>query len=284
MKRWFAFALMFSVALTALGPATQVRAQEENPLVTEGAELYDELRFEEALQVLSAALIRAGNSEAEQQTLYRLLAYTYLALGRDAEAEGAYRRLLVLQPDFEVTDASPRFRQFFAGAKERWETEGRPGISVAPPAPVTIEHTSPPQGERETEVALEAQIVDPDGRVDHLVLAYRQGTSDVFRRVDATPGDGGWSVVIPGEDVRPPLVEYYFEAIDGGGLPVASRGDIAAPLRIAVEAEAGSSILTKWWFWTAAAVVVGGAVTATVLLTRGDDAPAQGTLVIDVTD
>ena len=62
---------------------------------------------------------------------------------------------------------------------------------------------------------------------------------------------------------------------------IASRGDVAAPLRISVPAPEQKSVFRQWWFWVATAVVVGGAVTAGVLL-AGDESQGQGTFVIDV--
>ncbi|MCU0673735.1 MAG: hypothetical protein MUE69_13165 [Myxococcota bacterium] len=284
MRVLAAVALVCTLA-SSLVPSSTL-AQRNNPLIRQGQELYDELRYEEALQVLSAALVRAGNTEAERATTYRLLAFTYLALGRQEEADGAYRSLLALQPDYQVpSDLSPRFREFFTEATQRWEADGRPGVSTAPPAPVNIVHTSPAQADPEQSVPLAASLEDPDGRVARLVVAYRQGTSDVFRRLDceAQP-DGSYVATIPGTDVAPPLVEYYFEALDAAGLPIAARGDVAAPLRIAVEG--GGSVVSKWWFWTIIGVVAAGAVVTTaVVLTRDDGGPAptpQGTLIVNI--
>ncbi len=269
-------AILLFVAATTLATAAPALAQRDNPLIQEGADQYDELRYEEALQTLSAALVRSGNSREQQARIYELLAFTYLSLGREAEAEGAYRSLLAIDPAFEPGgDVSPRFREFFSGTKQRWEEEGRPG--GAPPAPASIRHTSPAQADPGESVELRASLDDPSGRIVSVVLAYRQGTSDVFRRLDTTPAEGEFIATIPGEDVAPPLVEYYFEGLDADGLPVASRGDVAAPLRIAVEGESGG-IATKWWFWTiVGAVVVGGVVTTAVLVTRDDGGPAEPT-------
>lgn len=276
---WFAL----WVGLLGPLPSTAARAQDGNPLIRQGAELYDELRYEEALQTLSAALVRSGNSDHDRATIYRLLAFTYLALGRQEEAAGAYRSLLAIEPDFEARDLSPRMRSFFDEVKRRWEAEGRPGIATTPPAPVRIVHTSPPQADPGESVELSATVEDPDGRVQQLVLAYRQGTDNVFQRLDCDYRDGTWLATIPGEDVQPPLVEYYFEALDDQNLPVAARGDVAAPLRIAVEAEGDSRVVTKWWFWTIiGAAVVGAAVTTGLLLRDDGGGTPQGTLIINV--
>lgn len=279
-------AVLVGLALATLVATLPATAHaQRNPLIQQGEEQYDELRYEEALQTLSAALVRRGNSDQDRARIYRLLAFTYLALGRQEEAEGAYRFLLAIDPDHQAVDLSPRMREFLDGVKQRWEAEGRPGVSTAAPSAVSIAHTSPPQADPGEDVELTATIEDPDGRTNQLVLAYRQGTNDVFQRLDCTPGPTGWTATIPGDDVQPPLVEYYFEALDANNLPIAARGDVAAPLRIAVEGEGEGGVATKWWFWTIIGVaVVGGAVTAGLLASRGGgggDTP-QGTLIINV--
>ncbi len=276
--------VIVAIWCSGIGPAAVAEAQR-NPLIRQGEEQYDELRYEEALQTLSAALVRRGNTQQDRARIYELLAFTYLALGRQEEAEGAYRFLLAINPDYQASDLSPRMQQFLDGVKQRWEAEGRPGVATNPPATVSIAHTSPAQADPGEDVPLTATVEDPDGRTNQLVLAYRQGTNDVFQRLDCTPGVDGWSATIPGDDVQPPLVEYYFEALDANNLPIAARGDVAAPLRIAVEGEGEGGVATKWWFWTIIGVaVVGGAVTAGVLASRGGGGGGtpQGTLIINV--
>lgn len=287
MSRSLALALALVVApalSTALCPHA-VSAQAGNPLIERGITEYDDLRFDEALQTLSAALVRSGNTPEQQTRIYRYLALTYLALDREEEASGAWRSMLALDPEAQAgSDLSPRFRQFFDQVRAQWEAAGRPGLP--PPSPVAIQHRSPPQAERNTEVTLSATVDDPSGRVGSLVLAYRQGTSAVFRRVDTTQGAEGYVATIPADDVRPPLVEYYFEAIDRNGLPVASRGDVAAPLRIAVPAP-GGDIASEPLFWVG---IGGGVVVAALAIALGvyfgtqGGGTNQGTLVITIDD
>ena len=160
-----------------------------NPLVRRGLEEYDDLRFEEAIQTLSAALVRSGNSTADLATIYRLLAYTYLALERGEEAAGAYRSLLAIEPDFVPgSEVSPQMRAFFVSVAESWEAEGRPGLPS--PSPVAIRHVSPAQAESGTAVTLSAEVDNIEGSVAEVVLAYRQGSNPVFRRVVAARADG----------------------------------------------------------------------------------------------
>src|SRR5687768_6871542 len=93
--------ILFALALFGGWGVSTAAAQRRNPLISQGQVQFDDLRYEEALQTLSAALIRSGNSNEDKATIYRLLAYTYLALGREEEAEGAYRSLLAIMPDYQ---------------------------------------------------------------------------------------------------------------------------------------------------------------------------------------
>jgi tetratricopeptide (TPR) repeat protein len=277
--------LAASIVPLATTVAHAQRAETTQSIIQRGQSEYDDLRFQEALQTFSAALVRAGNTPSDLARIYRYLALTYLALDRREEAEGAYRSLLGLAPDtMPGSDMSPRFREFFTQVRTRWEADGRPGLP--PPAPVNIVHRSPPQAEREHEVTLTAVLEDRDHRVATLVLAYRQGTSAVFQRLEMQRDDADtYSATIPASAVSPPLVEYYFEAIDSGGLPVAGRGDVAAPLRIAVPAP-GGDITSEPGFWIAigggALVLIGGAIALGVVLSN--QAPANGTLVFTIED
>ena len=95
------------------------------------------------MQTLSAALIRAGNSPEENTTVYRLLAFTYLALGREEEATGAYRSLLAIQPDSTPSsDLAPQTRAFLERVKQAWETDGRPGFQADTDAIVFLRNYS----------------------------------------------------------------------------------------------------------------------------------------------
>jgi hypothetical protein len=73
-----------------------------------------------------------------------------------------------------------------------------------------------------------------------------------------------FSVDLPAEAVEPPLVEYYIEALDKKGLPLATRGDAAGPLRIAVPE--GGGVLTSPWFWIPVSVAVIAAVVIPVVI------------------
>jgi tetratricopeptide (TPR) repeat protein len=250
-----------------IGPKAPVKAQSAPgkaaakpaapvDLIQKGQAQFDEQQYEESIQTLSAALLRPSNTPAQKVEIYRLLALDYITLGRKDEAENAVRGLLVQQPDYEIpAKESPRFRDFFAQARAKWEAEGRPGIAKEEPTqkPVVLKHGSPTQVEAGTTVELRARLDDPDGRTGSVKLYYRSGSKGDFEGALAEV-DGAASVhaTIPGAAIKPPVVDYYFEVLDGSGSVIASRGDASSPLRIAVP-EASS----KGWVLP---VAIGGGV------------------------
>lgn len=266
------FALMSQAAVLA-GDATPALAQQKSSvtsLIQRGLDLFDDQQYEESIQTLSAALLRPGTSTKEKIEIYRLLAYNYITLKRTEEADAAVRGLLVLDESFRLPPSeSPRFRDFFDATRAKWESEGKPGkdegASSASSA-AKILHSSPAQTSAGTIVKLTGTVEDPDDDVRGVELAYRAGNKGRFVTVAATYSLGQFRAQIPAKSVKPPLVEYYLQAIDKGGLPVASRGDAATPLRIAVPDSGG--VLKSPWFWVPVGVtVVGGAVLTAVLVT-----------------
>jgi hypothetical protein len=260
-------ALHSSVILSApavFAQKAQSAAQQQD-LVARGRALFDDQQYEESVQTLSAALLRPSNTKAQKVEIYRLLALNYITLNRKEEAESAVRGLLALQPDYALpASESPRFRDFFADVRKRWEAEGRPGIAKeteAPPVPVTMQHVSPSQVDRNTQVDLTAKLVDPQNRVYSVKLFYRTGSKGKFEEVEANVTSGDVKVSIPPESVKPPIVEYYLLGVDKGGLPIVSRGDAGAPLRIAVPGAVAGWILPVaigGGVLVAAAGIVGG--------------------------
>lgn len=233
-------------------------------LIQRAAELFDDQQYEESIQTLSAALLRPGSSTKEKIEIYRLLAYNYITLKRNEEADAAVRGLYVVDESFTLPKTeSPRFRDFFEATRKKWVEEGKPGQTTEPDGggavqTVKIAHTSPAQVALGTAIKLTGTLDDPKGRARGVQLFYRAGAAGKFAIVAATYTLGKFNVQIPGKEVKPPLMEYYLEAVDNAGLPVASRGDAAAPLRIVVPEPPKSSVFTSPAFWVPVGVVVVG--------------------------
>ncbi len=262
-------ALALSFAPSSAGAQSKPKASPTTTLIQRGAELYDDQQYEESIQALSAALVRPGATKEEKLEVYRLLAFDYISLKRNDEADAAVRALLAVDDTYELAKSeSPRFREFFAASRKKWEAEGKPGkvttegAAVAPQAAVQIKHASPAQGVRNVALKLSGSIDDPDGRVRGVQLAYRTGTKGKFAVVSATYSLGQFRAQIPQDAAKPPLIEYYIEALDKGGLPVAARGDAGAPLRVVIPEE-GNSIASSPALWIPLSLLVAGGAAAT---------------------
>ena len=254
-------------------------------LIQRGGALFEDQQYEESIQTLSAALLRPGSSEAEKIETYRLLAYNYIILKRTEEADAAVRGLLVLNEKFSLPPTeSPRFRDFFDATRKKWTDEGQPGKSavglpVAQEKPIKMEHASPAQTPAGATFKLIGTITDPDARVRGVQLAYRTGSTGKFNTVAGTYSLGQFRTQIPGLAVKPPLIEYYLQAVDKSGLPLTSRGDAAAPLRVVVP---GGGVFTSPFFWVPVGLTVaGGAVLAAFFLTKSSG-PTTSAVTIGV--
>jgi tetratricopeptide (TPR) repeat protein len=256
----FAQAQQAQAQAPMIGPAKAQSARSTKPsqpidLIQKGQAQFEEQQYEESIQTLSAALLRPSNSQTQKVEIYRLLALNYITLGRKDEAENAVRGLLVQQPDYEIpAKESPRFRDFFAASRTKWEAEGRPGIAKEEPTqkPVILKHGSPTQVDPGSNVDLRARLDDPDGRVGSVKLYYRSGSKGDFTEAMAQVEASSVHATIPGASIKPPVVDYYFEVLDGSGSVIASRGDASSPLRIAVPEGGG-----KGWVLP---VAIGGSV------------------------
>jgi hypothetical protein len=265
-----------AVMAAALAWAASARAEEQavetdNELLRQGLQLYEELEYERAVEVLSAALLERDNTTQERLLIYRTLGTLYVYLDRPQEAALALRQLLCVDASFDFGEyASPRIREVFDRVRREWTTEGRPcetQLGPAEPAPqsVSLDHESPHSASPGEEVELQVTVDDPGHRVASVALRYRAQGEEGFNEARATMASpGAYEATIPRDAVRPPAAEYYLQALDAAGAPLATLGTSRAPLRVAVSAPGGGgtehrSIASRWWFWTIIGVVVVGA-------------------------
>ncbi len=111
-------------------------------------------------------------------------------------------------------------------------------------------------------------------------LAYRTGSTGKFVTVTGTYSLGQFRTQIPGTAVKPPLIEYYLQAVDKGGLPLTSRGDATAPLRVVVP---GGGVFTSPFFWVpVGAVVVGGAILTGFLVSSSSSTNSKSTAAVTI--
>lgn len=299
---WISLAACVHLTVLGTGLATPALAQSKGnkpqaaqpakpalpqDLVAKGQVLFDDQQYEESIQALSAALLRPSNTKEQKVEIYRLLALNYITLGRKDEAESAVRGLLVIEPDYQMpASESPRFRDFFAQTRKKWEAEGRPGLVKEEPVqkPVALKHGSPTEATSGQNIDLRAHLDDPDGRTGSVKLYFRTGTKGDFTEKLADVEGDSVHAQIPGSAVKPPVIDYYFEVADGAGSILASRGDATGPLRIAVPEP------SKGWVLpvvigggvVGAAAVVGILALAGVFKSSSNAANGRGTSTVSV--
>jgi hypothetical protein len=258
-------------------------------IIKKGQNFFDEQRYDESIQTLSAALMRPGTAKKQRIQIYKILAYNYIVLNRTEEADGAVRGLLVIDEEYELPETeSPRFRDFFSGVRKKWEAEGKPGQEVAqeggPVSKAKIVHQPPDEAEPSSNVSLAGKVKDPDAEIAGLKLFYRAGSSGKFATGKVQLKEGKFTAEIPGDSVEPPLVEYYVEASSEAGLPIATRGDAETPLRIAVADD--SSVVESPWLWVPIGVAVAAAVIIPVALFASGalDGDSESNVTVSVSD
>jgi hypothetical protein len=242
-RRLIAALLSMALAHAPASPATgQSRASRSRAvdLIQRGRELFEDQQYEISIQTLSGALVRPNSTKEQKLETYCLLAKDHITLGNSEEAENFVRALLALDPSYDLPETdSPRFRDFFAAVRTKWNEEGRPGAVTdqGTAKPIALRHRSPSEAPRDSGMVLTAQVDDPDHRVARVKLYFRSGSSGKFSEETTQFDAAAGSVrgLFPLRAIQPPFVSYYLLASDKNGVPVASCGDAEAPLRIPVQ-------------------------------------------------
>jgi hypothetical protein len=285
-SRVFAFVIagLLALATPSVASAQGAGGGCSNDRVAQAREHYDNGEFQEAIQTLVTVIVQPGLSPSCEVRIYEILGSCYFALTRIEESVNAYRQVLIREGNHALArdlSPSPRMLEFYRGVRERWVAEGRPGLRprggdpgfVTPVGPrVTLDHqppSEPPQAN--TPLNLTVSITDPGRRVGQVTLAYRPvGTSTGGRfdhAIAASAGIGEYRATVPAGAVRPPALEYYFEALDRVGTAIETRGTAALPLRLNIP-EPGRPV-PAWPFILGAGIVaVAVAVVVVVVVTR----------------
>lgn len=252
-------------------------AQTGNAPLDAAIALYQDLEYEKAVIALSAAVSQPGLSRQELTEGYKYLALSYVALGRDAEAKEAFRKLLEANASYRLPRTeSPRALDLFDEV-----ARSMPDLS-----PVELSQTASPVSPRKgMPVTVAIAIVDGRGRTDRIVVYYRTRGQKTFSMTRGLRGGAGrFNATIPGTFVNPPSLEYYVVALDRAGRVLAAEGTAASPLQLAVSAGLEEKpIYAKWWFWGGVGAVVAAGVAAGVALSNDGGGPTGGDAIVDVT-
>jgi hypothetical protein len=206
-------------------------ARASNPSLADARKAVDEIRYDDARELLVQALKQGGNRPDELVEIYRLSAATAVVLGPADLAEQYYRRMLALDPNATLpADASPRLREPFVAAQAYMAAQQRFEAKAA-----------------RTARGIEVTIVDPLGMVVAVAMleAGELRNKQPFASQAITLADVGTQVVA--------LDEH------GNFLRIV---DLPAPAVVADEPMPPRTPFFRHWLtWTVPAVAATGATT-----------------------
>jgi hypothetical protein len=176
---------------------------------------YAELRYDDARREVDALLARGGLARADLLAAWALAAELACILDGPAKGEEAFRRLLVLDPDYRGPERdTPVFLQPLARARAWVQANGR----------LRVRHRAPVAGGGPLAVAVEI-VADPLAMVSDLRVHWRFGARGPFQRL---PGDGLRRQL--DEPAPGTTLQYYLEVVDAAGDVLWQAGAAGAPL------------------------------------------------------
>lgn len=282
IQRFHTIAFTVLVVLLAAGSAIAQPADE----VARGIALYQDLEYEQAAEVLAAALEEPGLADDRRVEGYQYLALSYLALRRESDAKGAFKQLLEIDRSFRLsTTFSQTARDLLEEARRALPPPEVTGVDT-PPATAQLSQTASPAQPREgTSVSVSIIVADPGDAHERVLVHHRVRGAKSYSTVTAMrTGQGRYAATIPGMFVAPPVIEYYVVAVDAEGAVIAAEGSEAEPLAIPVESPtAGAApVYKKWWFWTGIGAAVVAGTVGVLALTGGDGPSPESTVTITV--
>lgn len=265
--------LSLVVLLLFSGTAT---GGDTDKLINQASALYGDLDFEKALGVLQNAFLEQGNTRAQLIRIYHLSGLCLGSLGRYADAEDSFGRLLALDPGFRLgADVAPRIRKPFNQLVEK----KMPRLSVR--------LVSPARAQLGQSLTFVAEVVaDPVGMVEGVRVFFRRGDAGKFSSVHSSlTGEGEQLVTVPStawEGLGKGNQISWYAVVEGAKRSrLQEFSDAAHPSTLEVVetppeeiAAAGETAwYERWWVWAIIGGVVAGATATAVVLTT-DQTPS----------
>lgn len=252
-------------------------AQTIETYLARGQKLFDEQEYAGAIQTLAPVTRDARATRAQRLRALELIALAQFIRNDRAAARVTFERILDIDPGYQLRDTSgsPQLRAFFDTIKSQLIP------NFDPTAGADLEHAAPTAGSAGSPIELQVRVTR--GNVFDLVVATRRRGELTYASSPLAPrGDNRWHTrLTPAPSSKPYVLEYYVEARDAGGAPIARIASPDQPLEIALASGASSSSSSQrpWygrWYVIAggvgAAALLGGVIVAT---TRG---PEPGSL------
>lgn len=255
-----------------------VHAEDVGPQAIEtylerGKKLFEEQEYTAAIQTLAPVTRDARATRSQRLRALEVIALAQFIRNDKGAARATFERILDIDPGYQLRDTSgsPALRAFFDDLKKQLIP------NFDPNAGADLEHAAPTAGTAATTLEIEVRVTR--GNVFDLALATRRRGELTYATTPLTPRGGNrWRArVTPPASTKPYVLEYYVEARDAGGGPIARIGAPDQPLEVALSAGGDTPLTTRrpwysrWYVYAGGAAVAAGIGGVVVAATRGPD-------------
>ena len=251
-------------------------AQAIETFLAKGQSLFNDQEYAGAIQALSPVTRDARATRAQRLRALEIVALAHFIKRDEGAARATFERILDIDPGYQLRDTSgsPKIRAFFDELKKQLIP------NYDPNAGADLEHAAPTAGTAARIIEFEVRATRGGERVFEIVVATRRRGELAYKAIGALPrGDGKWRArVTPAASSKAYVLEYFVEARDAGGAPIARIAAPDTPLEIALTsggAETKRPWYGRWYVIGGAAVVAAGVTGLAIAATRG---PGPGTL------
>lgn len=238
-----------------------------------GKKLFEEQEYTAAVQTLAPVTRDARATRSQRLRALEVIALAQFIRNDKGAARATFERILDIDPGYQLRDTSgsPALRAFFDDLKKQLIP------NFDPNAGADLEHAAPTAGTAATTLEIEVRVTR--GNVFDLALATRRRGELTYATTPLTPRGGNrWRArITPLASAKPYVLEYYVEARDAGGGPIARIGAPDQPLEIALSAGGDAPLATRrpwysrWYVYAGGAAVAAGIGGVIVAATRGPD-------------
>jgi tetratricopeptide (TPR) repeat protein len=243
-------------------------ALAKNVFISEAKDQLVNLRYENALKTLGAALKKPNNTRQDLLDIYRLRGVCLASMGQNEQAIEAFARFLSIEPAYSYPNkTSPRLTAPLEQARKR--IGGGIRVKLEPVVPE----------EKRNAFSFELTVEeDPMKMCKGAVLHLRpEGPTPLSKVALNLQGKGTYTLRPPVTPELEPIFEYHVTLVDQHGGVLHELGTASRPNRLVLITEeellaaAEAEWYESWWFWTVVGgVVVAGAATGTYFALQPD--------------
>ena len=259
VARLRALVLCLGVLAPRSAPAAPDGGARVRARLEKGRALYEEQDYRLAIRELAPVKRDPAATRAQKLEALELLGLCWFIVGSEDQAREAFEDLLAIDAGYQLREASgsPKIEAFF----ERVRMEYVPG---SPDARASLEHSAPPGAVAGRRVELAADVTSGADVVREVAVKWRRRGELGYQAVAMrrAGGDRWRARFTPPPDPSGYVLEYYVEATDLAGAPVARAGGPETPLALPLRGAAalGAPWYQRWYVWAGTGAAVLGAV------------------------